>query len=191
MKLSLKNLASIQTGIYEKPDVTGEVVYLQAKDFNEDGRLHFDLPLTLNISNKVRKNLLRDGDVLVNARGIKNFAVKYSDLMGMAVASSTFMVIRIKSGYIDRVLPDYLIWLINHAKSQGYLKVSATGSSLTSISKGVLEELEVLLPPIEDQEEILKLNQLWTLEKQKRAKRDALMEQLIQHVLYKTASQNL
>ena len=191
MKIALKNLASIQTGIYEKPNLTGEVVYLQAKNFNEDGRLYFDVPPSLNINNKVQKNLLVDGDVLFNARGVKNFAIKYNAWMGVAVASSTFMVVRIKSSYWDKILPEYLIWYINLPQIQAYFKSAATGTSLPSISKSVLEDLEVPVPSIEIQDAIVSSHQLRRQEKQITARIEELKEQLTQHQLLSAATRNL
>lgn len=37
--MKLKNIAKIQTGIYKKPDFYGDIIYLQAKHFYENGRI--------------------------------------------------------------------------------------------------------------------------------------------------------
>ena len=37
--MKLKNIAKIQTGIYKKPDFDGDIIYLQAKHFYENGRI--------------------------------------------------------------------------------------------------------------------------------------------------------
>ena len=39
MKTAFKNITTIQTGVFAKPIPKGEIVYLQAKHFDENGEL--------------------------------------------------------------------------------------------------------------------------------------------------------
>lgn len=96
MKTALKHITNIQTGVFAKPIKDGEIVYLQAKHFNENGQLigllHPDL-LAESISGK---HLLQPGDILFAAKGTKNFAAWYESKNLPAVASTSFFVIRLK-----------------------------------------------------------------------------------------------
>lgn len=157
MKTLLKNIASIQTGIFAKPVSKGEIVYLQAKHFNENGQLLTILYPDLKADDVNEKHLLRQGDILFAAKGTKNFAAVYEMNDIAAVASTTFFVIRIIG---NAVLPDYLAWVLNNPVSQNFLKKNAIGSAIVSISKAVLEELEVVIPPIEKQKNILEIAKL-------------------------------
>ena len=77
MKVTLKEIANIQTGIFAKPEAEGEIVYLQSKYFDENGKLNSILHPDLKQGKVTEKHMLRDGDVLFAAKGTKNFATWY------------------------------------------------------------------------------------------------------------------
>ena len=185
MTITLKKATSIHTGIYANPDAWGDIMYLQAKDFNEVGQVHPLLKpnLILESDNKIGKHLLKDGDILFAAKGHKNFAAIYNESLGPAVASSTFLVVRILREYRLRLSPEFLAWWMNHSKSQQYLKGQAIGSSLLSISKAVLQELEIFIPPLTQQEIILKISELRSREIALQSQIEALREKKIQQLL--------
>lgn len=159
MKATLKDIASIQTGVFAKPTAVGEVVYLQAKHFDEAGQISATLHPDLIAGNVTGKHLLRRGDVLFSAKGTKNFAAVYN-IDEPAVASTSFFVIRLEEEFKGRILPEFLVWLINHPIAQTFLKGQAMGSSIASISKGVLEELEISIPAIKTQKLVLNISKL-------------------------------
>ncbi len=64
------------------------------------------------------------------------------------------------------------------------LKSYATGTSMTSISKTVLEELEIAIPEIPVQQSILKINELRLRQKTLVSKIEDLREQLIQQQIF-------
>ncbi len=179
MKTTLKHIASIQTGVFAKPTADGEVVYLQAKHFDEAGQLNATLHPDLMAETVSDKHLLRQGDVLFAAKGTKNFAAVY-DIEEPAVASTSFFVIRLEEEFKYRILPEFLVWLINHPVAQAYLKGQAMGSSIASISKGVLEELEISVPAIKTQELVLNISKLRNKEIALRQKIESLRDKQIQ-----------
>lgn len=191
MKTVLKNITNIQTGVFAKPIKEGEIVYLQAKHFNENGQLisllHPDL-LAENISGK---HLLQPGDVLFAAKGTKNFAAWYESKNLPAVASTSFFVIRLKENIINNILPEFLAWYINQPVSQKFLKGNAMGTSIASISKAVLEELEISIPDLQTQKTILKITHLRNSEKKLQQKIEMLREKQIQHCLWKAINEKL
>ena len=69
---------------------------------------------------------------------------------------------------------------MNSAGTQQFLKSTALGSSIASISKGVLEKLEVLVPTIQTQHSILIITSHRNKEKQLRQKIESLQEIIIQ-----------
>jgi restriction endonuclease S subunit len=177
LKTTLKYIASIQTGVFAKPIPKGEIVYLQAKHFDENGELVETLYPDLNADGKIEKHLLRKGDVLFAAKGTKNFAAWYKGDNLPAVASTSFFVIRLK----DRnVLPGFLTWFLNHPNTQFLLKREARGTSIASISKSVLAELEIPVPGIQFQELILKIYHLRNKEKKLKLQIENFREKQIQ-----------
>lgn len=183
MKTELKNIASIQTGFFAKPAPDGEVAYMQAKYFDEDGELAAKLYPDLSFNGKVEKHLLKEGDVLFAAKGSKNFAALYENYGVPAVASTSFFVIRLGDSV---VLPGYLTWFLNHPDTQLLLKGQARGSSIASISKAVLSELEIPMPGIQKQELIVNIFKLRNKEKALKKQIENLQEKKIQNLLVKS-----
>lgn len=180
MKTTLKHIASIQTGVFAKPLPKGEIVYLQAKHFDENGSLAETLYPDLNADGKITKHLLKHGDVLFSAKGSRNFATWYERDNLPAVASTSFFVLRLEG---SNVLPGYLTWFLNHPNTQFLLKSNARGTSIASISKAVLEDLEISIPNKRTQELILTIYKLRIIEKNLKHKIENLREKQIQHQL--------
>jgi len=183
LKTNLKHIASIQTGLFAKPIAKGEIVYLQAKHFDENGKLKTPLHPDLKADTITEKHMLRHGDVLFAAKGTKNFAAWFEKTNQPAVASTSFFVIRLQQDFSNKILPDFLVWLINHPTSQKFLKGKAIGSSIVSISKSVLEELEISIPNIETQKVILKITNLRNTEKKLKKEIETLREKQIQQLI--------
>jgi restriction endonuclease S subunit len=178
LKPKLKEISSIQTGVFAKPNTDGDVVYLQARHFDEHGKLIIDLHPDLNKIDINPKHLLLPGDILYAAKGTKNFATHYEAKNIPAVASTSFFVIRLQQK--NTIIPAYLVWFINHSETQQLLKAQARGSSIASISKGVLEELEIPIPQLEIQQLILNIAALRGKELDLKNKIDFLREKKIQ-----------
>ncbi len=182
----LKHITGIQTGVFAKPFQKGEIVYLQAKHFDVNGEISGTLYPDLDYSSKLEKHLLKKGDVLFAAKGSKNFAAWYEKDKIPAVASTSFFVIRIND---KNVLPGYLTWFLNHPDIQAFLKRQAKGSSIASISKAVLSELEIPIPTIQKQELILKIFKLRNRERSLKQQIENLREKEIQNLLINTINE--
>jgi restriction endonuclease S subunit len=183
LKTTLKHIAGIQTGIFAKPVSEGEIVYLQAKNFDEDGKLTGLLYPDLKGEGISEKHFLQPGDVLFASKGIRNFAAWYEGQNQLAVASTSFFVIRLQN---ENVMPEYLAWYLNHPNTQKILKGRAIGTSMVSISKSVLEELEISIPDLRMQKAILKITQLRNLEKNLKQQIETLKEKQIKQQLIST-----
>lgn len=177
MKKLIKDISNIQTGLFAKPAGIGELVYLQSKHFNEYGQLHSVLYPDLVSEGISEKHLLKDGDVLFAAKGAKNFAAVFENHNEPSVASTSFFVIRPTD---KNILPQYLAWFLNNHSTQTLLKAQAIGTSIPSISKQVLENLEITVPNIEIQKAILQITKLRNKEKSLKQKIEILREKQIQ-----------
>lgn len=186
MRVTLKHIAFIQTGVFAKPIKEGQIVYLQSKHFDENGQLKSSLHPDLKAENISDKHLLQHGDVLFAAKGTKNFAAWYERKNQPAVASTSFFVIRVQETFQNKILPEFLVWFINHPISQKFLKGKAMGTSIVSISKSVLEELEISIPDLQTQRAILKITQLRNSEKKLKQQIETLREKQIQQQILNT-----
>ncbi len=177
MKTLIKDITHIQTGLFAKPSGIGELVYLQSRHFDEYGQLNAVLHPDLKSEGVSEKHLLKDGDVLFAAKGNKNFAAVFENHNEPSVASTSFFVIRPSD---NKVLPQYLAWFLNNDTTQVILKGQAIGSSIPSISKVVLENMEITLPSIEIQKTIMQITKLRNKEKSLKLKIETLREKQIQ-----------
>ncbi|MHC1708565.1 MAG: restriction endonuclease subunit S [Bacteroidales bacterium] len=189
MKTILKNIANIQTGLFAKPAVKGDIVFLQARHFDENGLLNSTLHPDLLKEDISEKHLLRQGDVLFSAKGTKNFAAWYKGDNPAAVASTSFFVIRLHEEYSTKILPPYLVWFLNHPEILKYLKANAIGTSMVSISKGVLENLEIPIPSLDYQQILVNITQLRLKEKELMDRIEALKDKQIQQLTFNALKQ--
>jgi restriction endonuclease S subunit len=162
LKISLNHIANIQTGVFAKSVAKGDVAYLQPKYFDESGKLTTNLAPDLNSIGISEKHILKQGDVLFAAKGSKNFATHFDLENVSAAASTSFFVIRI---FEKNILPEYLTWFLNHQATMKYIKSFARGTSIPSISKEVLNDLEIIIPSFEKQQLIFKIDDLRSAEK--------------------------
>jgi restriction endonuclease S subunit len=164
----------------------GDVVYLQSRHFDENGTLLENLHLDLLIQDISERHLLREGDVLFAAKGTKNFAAVYEKHNLPAVASTSFFVIRL---FDSNVIPAYLAWFLNNPNTQALLKAQAMGTSIPSISKLVLEELEIPVPAIGKQKSVVSISKLRWQEKSIQSKLEALRDKKIQNQIINAINQ--
>ncbi|HMQ69743.1 MAG TPA: restriction endonuclease subunit S [Ignavibacteria bacterium] len=183
MKKRLKDIASIQTGTYAQTEINGDIIYLQAKHFNENGNLKSKLHPEILRESISEKHILKPGNVLFAAKGTKNFATLFEEKNEPAIASTSFFVIRLKNFTNDLVLPEYLVWFLNHPKTQSHLKGNAIGTSIVSISKYVLSDLEISIPDLKTQNYIVNIAALQMKEKDLIQKLQNLRESQIQQLI--------
>jgi len=158
MNLKIKDIALIRSGIYQKDSPDEDILYLQVKDFKQNGELKKEeIKSSIKKEDKIESHLLYDGDLLFAAKGTSNFCALYNINIGEAVASSSFFVIRVNSPIIA---PEYLCWYLNTPKVLRQLSANAVGSSTPSITKPMLEELEISIPDIEKQRAIVAFSEL-------------------------------
>lgn len=157
MKKSLKELASIRSGIFLKPQKNGNLVYLQAKYFDSEGSLSSTIFPDIKRQDVSDKHFLKPGEILFSAKGWKNTASVYKAEYPAAVASTSFLVISLEN---EKVIPDYIAMILNSPQSQESFKKMSKGTSIPSITKKLLEEFEIPVLPLEVQEKLVKLSKL-------------------------------
>jgi len=158
MKLNLKKIASIQMGYSFRTRLDfmdqGQISVVQMKDLNNENRVDCKDLMRVGMNTVKKHHLVRPGDIVFRSRGQVTTAAILVENPGPAVVSAPLLRIRVDQNV---VLPDYLVWYINHPFSQALLSSRAKGTSLKMISKQALESLEVTVPPIEKQRAIAEL----------------------------------
>lgn len=182
MKIRLGDFAEIRSGVFLKPHAEGEVLYLQAKDFDENGNLLQEVYPGLKWSDISERHLLKSGDLVFSAKGWKNFAAVYDNSRFPAVASTSFLVISL---IVDYIQPKFLAWWLNSKEIQEFLKGMAKGTSIPSITKAQMEELIVPILPMEVQHSLVRLSELRQKEKMILADIDRLNDYKLDLSLFK------
>ena len=159
MEAKLKDIAQICSGVFLKDAPQPDTIYLQVSDFDSSGKFrNSTVPLLKGYDVKA-KYFLMDNDLLFAAKGTCIFcAIYHSEEIGRAVASTSFLIIRILRPEI--VLPDYLFWFLDREDTKRKLLVEATAGPIISVSKAQLEEIEVPVPSISAQEKIVMIDTL-------------------------------
>ncbi len=156
-QILLKDVAVVRFGLYLKPEEKGNVLYMQAKNFDDLACIHIKGDSFLSLDDKNNGHLLKEGDVLFVGKGFRNFAWAYDSSVGDAIASSIFYVIRCNQAL---ACPNYIATLFNSQKYQSQFQSLGAGSSIPSIRKAELENLIIDLPPLALQQKIAKINAL-------------------------------
>jgi len=103
-------------------------------------------------------HLVCKGDLVFRSRGLVSKAAILFENPGKAVVAAPLLRIRVTKP--KKILPEYLNWYISQREAQVFLTSRAIGTAQKMISKEVLEDLEVLLPSIEKQKNIMELASL-------------------------------
>ena len=156
--VQLKDIATIQTGVYIKPSPHAETLYLQLSDFDKDGNFIDRIVSHVSIPAKNDKHILSPKDLLFAAKGSNNMCIITPETNKTCVASPSFIVIRIKNK--EKILPEYIAWYLNSPIIQNLLSNYALGTAIKSITKNILEDLEIPIPSVERQKAYIALDQL-------------------------------
>ncbi|MCE7864285.1 MAG: restriction endonuclease subunit S [Bacteroidetes bacterium CHB5] len=138
-------------------DPKGDLHVIQMKDL-EHSYSSIGMNLTKIKSDKIsNKALLKKGDVLLITKGANNYAVEYKHDFEKAVAASAFYVLRPDQNKIN---PSYLTWYINQPPVQQYFKANMAGTYIPNLNKGTIEEIVLVVPPMEIQNMVVALDDL-------------------------------
>ena len=161
MKIELKNIANIHLGYSFRSKIqkenNGNVFVIQMKDLTKEFGVDVNNLDKTEIPDIKAHYLMRKNDLIFKTRGLDTTAsILDKDLINI-ILSAPLLRIRIES---KNVLPEYVFWYINQAPAQIFLNRRAKGTFQKMITKQVLEELEIEIPPLELQRKIVKVVKL-------------------------------
>jgi len=134
-------------------DAAGVVGVIQMRDLGDDALVC--LASLVRMSMDVRPaEQVREGDIIFRSRGDRSTCAIVAADPGFAVVAAPLLRLRVTGA---RLLPAYLSWFVNQPAAQEYFAKHAEGSNVKMISKSVLEDLDVEVPPIRRQRDIIEL----------------------------------
>lgn len=162
MEVGIKNIANVQVGysFRSRLEVSkgGGIAVIQMKDLLDNNTVGCDELIMIDMDKVKDHHLVRKGDLVFRSRGLVSNAAILLENPGMAVVAAPLLRIRVTKP--DRVLPEYLNWYLSQREAQIFLTSRAIGTTQKMISKEVLEDLRVVLPPMEKQKKIVELASL-------------------------------
>lgn len=135
-------------------DPNADVAVIQMKDIDEANLLHTENLDRVSLPDLKDHYLVHADDLIFRSRGHTNTAALVAADPGRAVLTAPMMMIRVKT---PNVLPFYLNWFINQPSTQARLTRALEGTSVKMISKATLEALEVPVPSVQKQRQIVEL----------------------------------
>ena len=161
--MQLKKMAVIQSGYISRgkiePMDSGSYFLLQARDVDAD-RLSYQAEGMVRFSPELspKDQPLQRNDILFMARGSRNYSILLKEIPKPVLAAACFFIVRISR---KDVLPDYLFWHLNQAPADNYFRrQSGRGVHMPVVKRSVLENIDIPVPPIEEQKKIAELNGL-------------------------------
>ena len=167
MKMKIKELATVQMGYSFRSRLEasegGGVAVIQMKDLLDDNTVSCDGLVRINMEALKDHHLAQRGDLVFRSRGSVTTAAVLLEDPGKAVIAAPLLRLRVIKP--DKVLPEYLNWYISQRDAQIFLTSQAKGTVQTMISKQAIEDLEVALPSLEKQKNIVELATMSAREK--------------------------
>lgn len=201
MTTTLKRLADIYTGFTLRESVSylanGDTKLLQSKDLPKDS-FTIDATTLTHIDWKYdsQPQYLKHGSVVLLARGEPK-AYFYSGIESdQVIVGHIFIVINLKTDDID---PKYLTWYINKSSiAKRHFEIHSTGSTLNMTSISTVKDLPIVIPTIEEQQQILQRYEQSKIEvdlfkslfKLRQDYNDAFDEQILADVQSRQANKN-
>lgn len=133
----------------------GEIAVIQMKDLLGDNTVRCDDLVKINMEAIKEHHLAQRDDLIFRSRGLVTTSAIVLENPGLAIVAAPLLRMRIARP--DKILPEYLNWYINQRDAQIYLASRAKGSVQKMISKQAIEDLEVTLPSLEKQKNIVEL----------------------------------
>jgi restriction endonuclease S subunit len=167
MKTQLRLVASIRPGIQFREAIRhaehGEIGVVQAGDIGVDSAIDLDrVTRVTGIPNLPDHQTLAAGEVVLQCRGQAYRAAIVPATDMKLVASGSLLILHPQPS----MRAAYLAHFLNDPSTQAELRKLATGATIANLKRSALEQLEVLLPSLEDQDRIVALGE--TLREQSR-----------------------
>jgi len=160
--MKIKDLAEIFTGYSFrnrlKNDPSGDTRVIQMGDVDRQKGVMVENLISIRGFNPRNKHYyLQSGDIIFVNKGHNLYAYQVPEISGKVIAINSFLIIKITS---PAVTSGYLTWYLNSKRVQHYLRTISAGTTIPNVSIRALENLEVVIPLLDKQELISKIEGL-------------------------------
>jgi restriction endonuclease S subunit len=110
----------------------------------------------VNVVNSKPTDFLKKDDVLIALKGVEKKAFLLKEVPYKAIATNHFLILR--SPNSQKIMPEFIEYILNSKESQKWLYVNAGGSYSSTLNKKTLSKLPFPDISIENQRKIIALN---------------------------------
>ena len=127
------------------------------------------------------KYFLRKNDILFQIKGSRFASVLVEDDFENTIASNAYIILRIKDQ--NNVNPKFLQWFLKTKIVMDYLNKNTSGDIVKIIRRATIGNIEIKIPKIEEQNEIVSLINFFDAEKEETMKYLEKKETLIERII--------
>ncbi len=159
----LYEICDIYSGViqqtFKKTGKFKDFEIIELKDMDEYGDINFDSLKKISAPVDIKENyFIRKNDILIKAKS----SLKTAGIVGVAIKreilfSSQFYLLRLKNEYEGEIIPSYILWFLNNPLIQDKIKKGSMGSRISFLRSFVLKNLEIPVPSVEIQKNIVEL----------------------------------
>ncbi len=190
-KKPLKEITEIFSGYLFKEilknDENGDIKVIQLKNVNTVGEIKQKDLFRISLDNINERLFLREKDIIFKSKSTNHSAAIIPEISDKLIASSHFLILRVNE---DSVIPEYLLWYLRQDFTMNYFKKRSGSRLIRLVNKKVLGELEIKIPSVESQKEIVQLNDLFQREKKLTKKIEEKKEKMIHNIIMKLIEDN-
>ena len=165
LQVKLSQIADVRMGYPFRSrlehEPAGDVAVIQMKDIDDAELRNVQDAIRVLLPEGKAHHLVHEGDLIFRSRGRSNSVALVTADIGRAVLAAPMLLIRPRG-----VVPAYLMWFINLPATQAALAALSEGTSVRMISKEALQDLNVVVPSLARQRQIVEVA---TLEHQEAA----------------------
>ncbi|MEI0529669.1 restriction endonuclease subunit S [Brachyspira intermedia] len=167
-KLILKDIANIRVGASvsrasaKKYEKGYDINLINLKAFDNKSVKYIQNEKNIDTIQIKQKNidLIQANDIIIRLREPFN-SIIIEDNIDNCIISSLMACIRIKEEFYNICLPHFIAIYLNNKKVQKFLKRESRGTGIISIGTLDIAEIEIELPSIDKQKEIIEINSLF------------------------------
>ena len=160
--MKLRDYAQIYTGYtYRgslKESTKGNTAIIQMSDASQEGVAQPAQFARTQLDQFPAHYLLGPGDLIFRARGLVNTCALITEPLARTICIAPLIFIRVVVP--NELLPAYLQWFINLTSTQKQIATFARGSTVRMISVEAMLGLELVVPTLASQQEIIATTQL-------------------------------
>lgn len=156
MKTHLEQVVAVRTGVAFREAIKheegGGIAIVQAGDVLTDGGLDMGgLARVKEAPTRGELPVVSEGEVLLQCRG-QNYRAAVVPTHDLPLVPSASVLVLTPG---SQLVPEYLAHFLNDPVTQAELRTLATGATIANLKRSSLEQLQVLVPSIEDQKRIV------------------------------------